>query len=538
MTARARARKHLLAKGARELSATEIPERISTAGSPVFRLPVRHQHGQAILLVLAASYPHSPPLVYLPELPGRLVPHVSPTGLVCLYRGNVFVNSDAIEEVIDACVSRAIDTLNVAAETSQKDLLNEISAYWPVDNPLVRIHFLPGHFSKASVAPLRRQKQGRFSIWSTDSFDGSQDWEGLAVMVDISEEEALEALAGPMAFIRKCAGRVTGRTILKHLTPRSKESTDIRFALLFRVAGAAPLLLGAFFRRCLCFPAKYSRNNEVNADRAVANLFKESPVSPVVCENVGQERLLRRASGTSGDPRWNQIKGLRVALLGCGALGGYIIDLLVRAGVRQLLLVDKDLLLPENRARHIANPAAEYLLKPQALALTLKSRFGDIDCTTLASDVLTDKALENLEKWVPDVVVSALAEPNANFRLSERALLGNGVPTIFIWVEPLLRAGHVVYQPAHVTPAFGHFYDDSRPSRIFGYRHRVVDNPEEFAESERGCQPTFTPFSPVELALFVAQATKVILSLLVEGRAKTTCYRGLEEEGYRMEEVQ
>lgn len=155
-----RARKHLLANGARELQASEIPKRVSDTGAPVFRPPVRHQHGRAILLVLPTVYPHGPPLVYLPELPGRLVPHVFPAGLVCLYRGNVFVNSEAIEEVLDVCIARAIATLNVSGETSKNDLLNQISAYWPVDNAFVRLHFLPSHFSETSVAPLRRQKAG------------------------------------------------------------------------------------------------------------------------------------------------------------------------------------------------------------------------------------------------------------------------------------------------------------------------------------------------------------------------------------------
>ncbi|MGW0651683.1 ThiF family adenylyltransferase [Streptomyces umbrinus] len=57
----------------------------------------------------------------------------------------------------------------------------------------------------------------------------------------------------------------------------------------------------------------------------------------------------------------------RVAVVGVGALGSFIADMLVRSGVRHLTLIDDDVVMPGNLVRHLVGPDAVGLPKAEAV---------------------------------------------------------------------------------------------------------------------------------------------------------------------------
>lgn len=61
------------------------------------------------------------------------------------------------------------------------------------------------------------------------------------------------------------------------------------------------------------------------------------------------------------------IQNGRVAIVGVGALGSFIADLLVRAGVRRLTLIDGDLVMPGNVVRHVVGVDAVGMPKVDAV---------------------------------------------------------------------------------------------------------------------------------------------------------------------------
>lgn len=62
-----------------------------------------------------------------------------------------------------------------------------------------------------------------------------------------------------------------------------------------------------------------------------------------------------------------ELHGRSVAIVGLGALGSFIADMLVRSGVRQLTLIDHDLVMPGNLVRHLVGPDMVGL--PKVLAV-------------------------------------------------------------------------------------------------------------------------------------------------------------------------
>lgn len=64
----------------------------------------------------------------------------------------------------------------------------------------------------------------------------------------------------------------------------------------------------------------------------------------------------------------------RVAIVGVGALGSFAADMLVRAGLRRLTLIDGDIVMPGNLVRHLVGPEMVGLRKVTAVKRHLVSR--------------------------------------------------------------------------------------------------------------------------------------------------------------------
>lgn len=68
----------------------------------------------------------------------------------------------------------------------------------------------------------------------------------------------------------------------------------------------------------------------------------------------------------------------KLVFVGCGALGGTLVDEFIRAGARDVSLIDKDEFEPGNHNRHVLN--GRYFGSPKAEALRLSLQAGSPHC--------------------------------------------------------------------------------------------------------------------------------------------------------------
>ncbi|MEK0226177.1 ThiF family adenylyltransferase [Bifidobacterium mongoliense] len=106
-----------------------------------------------------------------------------------------------------------------------------------------------------------------------------------------------------------------------------------------------------------------------------------------------------------------ELQRCRVAIVGIGALGSFIADMLVRSGIRNLTLVDNDIVMPGNLIRHLVGPDMVGMLKTKAVQQHLITHYG------IATENITtkDQALTSVEDSATllkshDVVVNATAD--------------------------------------------------------------------------------------------------------------------------------
>jgi len=127
-------------------------------------------------------------------------------------------------------------------------------------------------------------------------------------------------------------------------------------------------------------------------------------------------RLLSASTDTGprlirSGPYAAQLAEKRVAIVGIGAVGSYLADVLVSAGVRNLTLLDGDVLKPGNVARHLLDSTAVGLGKAEGVAAELARRHGleKANIVVRGNLVLTDQgAYELLASH--DLVINATAE--------------------------------------------------------------------------------------------------------------------------------
>jgi hypothetical protein len=95
---------------------------------------------------------------------------------------------------------------------------------------------------------------------------------------------------------------------------------------------------------------RYSRDR---TSSVLALRARPSPdgIRVTACESADMSAATRSLRAGSAAPKLAEVK---VAVVGCGAIGSFAIDLLFRAGVRQLTLCDGERLRPGNVIRHLA----------------------------------------------------------------------------------------------------------------------------------------------------------------------------------------
>ena len=125
------------------------------------------------------------------------------------------------------------------------------------------------------------------------------------------------------------------------------------------------------------------------------------------------EIITRRDEGTPMD--W--FRGKRVALWGCGAIGGVIAEHLARASVSQITLYDRSLVTPGVLVRQYFNALDVNNTKPAALAERLQSINPNLQIATKVEDIVSQTLARADWDENVDVVIDATASLRVRSKL-------------------------------------------------------------------------------------------------------------------------
>jgi hypothetical protein len=136
--------------------------------------------------------------------------------------------------------------------------------------------------------------------------------------------------------------------------------------------------------------------------------------------DVSEEAMSSRAASET-----TSMSGLRVAILGAGAVGSILAKAFARLGPGQLVLIDKESIEPGNLVRHECLAVQAGMPKAKALVSLLAPIHAAQSVQGLDVDIVQkwDKVAEAVADC--GIVVDATADPAVNALLSHRAELAN-----------------------------------------------------------------------------------------------------------------
>lgn len=115
--------------------------------------------------------------------------------------------------------------------------------------------------------------------------------------------------------------------------------------------------------------------------------------------NLGENMNLERLEALIGKTKLDQIKNLNILIVGIGGVGGYTLESLVRSGVENITIIDKDIITDTNLNRQILTDTTNIgKIKVEEAVKRIKKINKSIKVTGIC-DFLTEK---NIAKYVKD----------------------------------------------------------------------------------------------------------------------------------------
>ena len=232
---------------------------------------------------------------------------------------------------------------------------------------------------------------------------------------------------------------------------------------------------------------------------------------------------MRERGGASID-----LHGKHVVILGCGAVGGVVADLLASVGVGHLTLVDGDDYSEDNVFRHILDPLWVDTAKVGGLKYELERHYPGLKVTMYpgwAQAWLKSASFNNV-----DAVVIAFGLPTLE-RSFNRALrkVKKRLPVLFTWLEPMDLGGHSVLVWSEGEGCLDCLYRDDEGTPVLQSRTAFLEPNQAVSKNLTGCSSVFVPFGALQARRTALHAVEHLL-LALAGEAGAS-YRFWVGEG-------
>ena len=369
-------------------------------------VPVRFSDGvtRELCIVLDDDYPYTQPKIAVANGPGPLAwPHLEEDGFLCILPPDAAVSDESVVGVVryllgEACclIEDGITGRNV------EDFRHEFLSYWSlaVDKDVPRF-----------ISLLEPEGPGRrISVWrgsrvrvAGECPQSLQQWlrrwgvkTKSATRQDYTlYEGALIWLPEPLLPTEYPATAADVRALAHEGSP---EAVSVIEGLAASSADEIDVVMGADTPNGACFGALDLRAPlRARQGKRKKNLLVAGFRPGHVPRSVLLHRYLSRSNRVTKirveradhrwihdrdqDPKQERLRRSRVAILGCGSVGGSLARLLAQAGVGNLLLVDPDTMDWPNVGRHELGAASVKRSKVRELAREIERAYphlGDI----------------------------------------------------------------------------------------------------------------------------------------------------------------
>lgn len=365
-----------------------------------------------------------------PELP-KAVPHLGADGGICyLAKGTVVLDIyDPVGQSL-ACLQRAAAVLGQILKGEMiDDLAEEFFAYW--NGWLCFVDMQGEDLGRQNC--IVAQANGNPLWFITDDEDRTRrklNSLGYQVTDKTVLTYRVRTTAQPRPLTNHWPPKTVGDVLAwqSALDPRCRRKIHERIkegeskkANGVLIVIESPLMTYGF--AVLFGRQALAQKNKLADRKALSYGLKVMPVSMI--------RIDDRYLAQRNIPKSKTLAGKRIALVGCGTIGGYLSEMLVKAGAGtcggKLTLVDFDCLLPQNIGRHRLGFPDLLSNKAEAMAKELKRLSPSADVHALPVDV------RHAQLGRLDLLIDATGEESLGHWLCGRYLAPT--PMLSVWIE-------------------------------------------------------------------------------------------------------
>lgn len=201
----------------------------------------------------------------------------------------------------------------------------------------------------------------------------------------------------------------------------------------------------------------------------------------------------------------------RIVIIGCGAVGSRVAELLSVSGCQEMLLIDGDLFMADNLGRHVLGRASLRKYKSEALVEHLHARLPELVLRSVNDKFVVPRDFELIRDF--DVVV--LATGNAALeKMIIRKAFQDHWPSLIVttFVEPGGLGGHAISIRPGTQGCLECLYIDSDTNRYTNWlQTSLIEQGQSVTQELHGCG-AFTPYSAIDAARTAAIASERALS--------------------------
>lgn len=383
------------------------------------------------------------PEVRLTNVPAKLrpvAPHIADSGFLCYAAAGSIVLDvfDPAGQVL-ACIDRAESVLNqILRGEMVNDLEDEFFAYWGNQICLLDISSRLSKRIEGIVIESKGDADGLIAI--TNNPDATK-LKLKAMGFQLSEKFTIAVRrVKSTAVPRPLQNNWPPRTVqeLLHwqsvLDSRSRKKLEEHISEVFKSGVNGIFCLIESPRFPYGFTVIFNRSGVQERKKGAKHLLSSreivyrSKIASYSCLLIDDSYIAQR-----NIPGGITLAGRKIALVGCGTIGGYLADLLVKSGAGaeggQLTLIDHDCLMPQNVGRHRLGFNSILRYKARAVADEIQRGSPTANIRALPVDVMH----ANLEG--SNLIIDATGEEGLGNLLVEKFKGSNFVPYLKVWIE-------------------------------------------------------------------------------------------------------
>ena len=468
---------------------------------------------------LDSKFPHSLPIIFVnsDDFYGY-IPHIETDGYVCYTsKENLVLNYKFPQQILEEAIGRAIRVLETGINKENvADFIDDFDAHWRRFKNAIAInaYITPNAtLRKITVSLTKENNRDHSASFACDDdsiitdywhkSSGLSSRNGLyipllkAINIDLFQKDALTITNLRRAILPNLSS--TNKKLLKRATKKWGAEEIVVF-MMPRPSGGE-VLFGVCFKGVR---SAYPLDEKGEVDEII----------PLMMDRHDAAYLLPRGGANEF------LRHKKVALIGCGAVGGNMAVELVQSGLLNITLLDNDVFNPENIFRHTLGKKNENLPKADALKLELERRFPYVKVKSylLSLEDAVSKSIFDFEQY--DLILLAIGDDNTSLLFNELVYARNKGPAIiYSWLEPYGIGGHVLITNNQskkgcfecLFTSTGFITNDE-----FNNRASLVEPGQSFSKDISGCANLFVPFSALDASTTATLAVRIALKVLLE----------------------